>query len=178
MSIFDENTRKIIEYAIVFEGLDKGKDTASMLYQEAVRNKALIDVKNDALEFFYGFGVYDKISTAKKAVESVCIATELKNFYNNMQGVGSMNDEKNCWAKYSEQKDEVYKKFFLWIQERDKTPKIEDLSLIKSVAARLKCGFGANYKVTSDSIRHSSFFDIVRQICDGRISVDSNGDLR
>ena len=176
MDIFDKDTVKMIEYAIVFEEIEPDRMTAVKLYQEAVKNVAAAD-GFDFLEYFYGYSVYSKINTAKNAIECICVATELKNFYNSLQSIGSMNDTTNTWAKYSELRDPDYKRFFFWLAQRDKTPNVSDLSLIKIMTERLKRGNMSNYKITNAYIKDYSFPDIVEKICNGEITVKTDGDL-
>lgn len=177
MSIFNETVSKMIEYAIIFERIEPDRSTAGMIYQEAVKNVAY-DKAIDILEFFYGYDVYEKINTAKSALECICVATELKPFYEKIQDIGSMNDKTNTWAKYSDLRDQSYKKFFLWLANRDKTPNINDLSMIKIISEKLNHGSMSNYKISSAFLKDCRFCDLVERICRQEISVSIDGDLR
>jgi|GEM_PF-4357667 len=176
MAIFDKNTMETIEYGIVFEQMEGGNDIAEQMYQRAVRLNARTNADKDVLEFFYGEDVYSRIKTASCAAESICVATELKAFYEKIQSVGCYNAD-NGWAKTGTINSVVLRNFFAWLYGTHSAPRTDDISVIKSATKLLEGSAKATYKIVDSRIQCLSFFALVEKIVGKEISVATNGDL-
>lgn len=177
MDIFNEKTKEIIECGVVFEGIEGGGETAIKMYQEAVRLNVLSFDDGDVMELFYGNSVYEKITSATRAVEAICVAFELNKFYKGIQNIGSLLDNENGWAKAGVSSVAPLKQFFTWLAKKDKAPCINDISVLKSVTKILEGGAKATYKITSSDIQGLDFFNLVERVLSGDISVGRDGDL-
>ena len=170
MELFDNKTKKILEYANRFRRAGESDVARDICYKCII---GLANVKGrDLLETFYGASVYNYLETEADAAVYIMILQCLKNLY-------SIIEYKDSWVDVTALRCDLnMKDFFEWLSKPNKKPTQEDVGYIRKALKLLTNSKGVRYLMSS-YIKNKNFplILIIEKIVSGEITISSNGEL-
>ena len=139
-------------------------DAAQKMFAICVKNGAATALHGDALELFYGAGVYDCDFDVETAARYIYVAACAKKTLEVLDDKGAADDGIAPWATPSHRTTDAVAKFFDWLKKPNRKPNIDDDKLFKNFCDAVNGGSAEISGLPEDE----EPLDLVENIVGGR----------
>lgn len=131
MAVFTDDIKNGLKlaHALMYAGAD---DAAQKMFAICVKNGAATASHVDALELFYGAGVYDRDFDIETAALYIYVAACAKKTIKVLESKAAAGDDIAPWATPSYRTTDAVAKFFDWLKKQNRKPNVNDDKLFKN----------------------------------------------
>ena len=163
MAVFTDDIKNGLKlaHALKYAG---AADAAQKMFAICVKSGAATASNVDALELFYGAGVYDRDFDVETAARYIYVAACAKKTIKVLESKAAANDDIAPWATPSYRTTDAVAKFFDWLKKPNRKPNIDDDKLFKNFCDAVNGGRAE----MSDLPEDEEPLDLVKNIVGGR----------
>ena len=163
MAVFTDDVKKGLERADALRHAGAG-DAAQKLFVICVKDAAKTNSHGDALELFYGAGVYDRDFDVETAARYIYVAACAKKTIKVLESKAAAGDDIAPWATPSHRTTDAVAKFFDWLKKPNRKPSKDDDKLFKNFCDAVNGGSAEISGLPEDE----EPLDLVENIVGGR----------
>ena len=163
MAVFTDDIKNGLKlaHALKYAG---AADAAQKMFAICVKNGAATASQVDALELFYGAGVYECKFDVAKAALYIYVAACAKKTIKVLESKGAADDDIAPWATPSHRTTDAVAKFFDWLKKPNRKPNEDDDKLFKNFCDAVNDGSAEISNLPEDE----EPLDLVENIVGGR----------
>ena len=163
MAVFTDDIKNGLKlaHALKYAG---AADAAQKMFALCVKNGAATASHGDALELFYGAGVYDCDFDVETAARYIYVAACAKKTIEVLESKAAAGDDIAPWATPSHRTTDAVAKFFDWLKKPNRKPNIDDDKLFKNFCDAVNDGSAEISGLPEDE----EPLDLVENIVGGR----------
>ena len=163
MAVFTDDIKNGLKlaHALKYAG---AADAAQKMFAICVKSGAATASNVDALELFYGAGVYDCDFDVETAARYIYVAACAKKTLEVLDDKGAADDGIAPWATPSHRTTDAVAKFFDWLKKPNRKPNIDDDKLFKNFCDAVNDGSAEISNLPKDE----EPLDLVENIVGGR----------
>ena len=162
-ALFSADVKKGLERADALRHAG-AEDAAQKLFVICVKDAAKTESHGDALELFYGAGVYDRDFDIETAARYIYVAACAKKTLEVLDDKGAADDGIAPWATPSHRTTDAVAKFFDWLKKPNRKPNNDDDKLFKNFCDAVNDGSAEISGLPEDE----EPLDLVENIVGGR----------
>lgn len=163
MAVFTDDIKNGLKlaHALNYAG---AADAAQKMFAICVKSGAATTSHGDALELFYGAGVYDCDFDVETAARYIYVAACAKKTLEVLDDKGAADDGIAPWATPSHRTTDAVAKFFDWLKKPNRKPNNDDDKLFKNFCDAVNDGSAEISGLPEDE----EPLDLVENIVGGR----------
>ena len=171
MAVFTDDIKNGLKlaHALKYAG---AADAAQKMFAICVKNGAATALHGDALELFYGAGVYDCDFDVETAARYIYVAACAKKTLEVLDDKGAADDGIAPWAEPSDKTTAAVADFFVWLTGSKRKPAKDDDKLFAKFLYAVNDG--AKVKL-GDRLESFEPVELIEMAVDGRMTVSGGG---
>lgn len=170
-ALFSADAKKGLERADALRHAG-AEDAAQKLFVICVKDAAKTKSHGDALELFYGVGVYDRDFDIETAARYIYVAACAKKTLEVLDDKGAADDGIAPWAEPSDKTTAAVADFFVWLTGSKRKPAKDDDKLFAKFLYAVNDG--AKVKL-GDRLESFEPVELIEMAVDGRMTVSGGG---
>ena len=163
MAVFTDDIKNALKLADALRHAG-AEDAAQKLFVICVKDAAKTNSHGDALELFYGAGVYECKFDVAKAALYIYVAACANKTIKVLESKAAAGDDIAPWATPSHRTTDAVAKFFDWLKKPNRKPNIDDDKLFKNFCDAVNGGSAEISGLPEDE----EPLDLVENIVGGR----------